>query len=335
MAENILVTGAGGFIGSHLTDYLLEEGVSKNNLRLFVWNKADDLNIRHEDLQIIKGDIRDKRAVKKAMENINVVFHLAAKIDFEGKTYDEYKSVNVEGTQNLLDECERDKTSKFVFVSSIGVYGLPADIGDINGWDEEHPKNYTNYYGKSKYEAEKCVIRTAGNKGFPYSIIRPASVYGPREKGPTLALYRAIKNHTFMLVGNGENLMHYVFVRDLVEGIRQAQLSKKSEGDYILAGARPTKYKDVVKYVANSVNENTTSFIIPKWLALAVSYPIKYLSVAVGKEPILFPSRVKTMTTTYYYDISKAKKELDYNPKTTFKEGSKVTGRWYLENGYL
>lgn len=330
----ILITGAAGFIGSHLVDLLLEEGISANKLRLYIPKGESLSNLPKEKFDIVRGDIRDKATVKKAMQGIDIVYHLAARIDFEGKSYADYKDVNVDGTQNLLDECGKN-IKKFIFFSSIGVFGLPAGIGDIINWDENHPKTYTNFYGQSKWEGEKKVMEAHAKKGVPYAIIRPASVYGPREKGPTLALYKAIKNHQFLLLGNGLNKMHYVYVTDLVKAARLAEKSSRKTGDYIIGGPQPSTLNEIVLDIAESINGKIPNFYLPKNLALVLSYVMDYAGKLCGIKSPLFPSRVKTMTTNYFYNINKAKKELGYSPKVNFRKGAMLTGKWYIKNNLL
>ena len=199
MAKNgkILITGAAGFIGSHLVDFLIKKE-GRKKLRLFVKKGESLKNLPDSNFDIFFGDICNSKDVKIAMDGVDVVYHLAAKIDFDGKTYEEYKRVNVDGTKNLINECRGKNIRKFIFFSSIGVFGLPARIGEIKNWNETHPKIYTNFYGRSKLEAEEVVVNAGCNFKLPYVIIRPASVYGPREKGPTLALYKAIKSKSFL-----------------------------------------------------------------------------------------------------------------------------------------
>lgn len=220
-------------------------------------------------------------------------------------------------------------------MSSIGVFGLPAGIGNIEGWDETHAKTFTNYYGKSKWEGEKVVMAFHDKHKIPYAIIRPASVYGPREKGPTLALYKAIYNHQFLRIGAGENKMHYVFVKDLVKGTYQAYMSRQKAGDYILAGATPTKFKDVVNTIAQSIGRTIPNFYIPTPVAMVAAYGMGAAGKLLHVPVPLFPSRVKTMTSTYYYSIAKAQKEIEYDPQTSFEKGATATGEWYLNQRWL
>lgn len=335
MSKKILITGAAGFVGSHLVDLLLKKGIPISKLRLLLWNNESKDNLPNLKFDIIRGDIRDKETVKKAMKNVEIIYHLAAKIDFDGKTYQEYKETNVDGTKNLLEECKGKSIKKFVSYSSIGVYGLPAGIGNIINWDESHSPTYTNFYGKSKWEAEIAVREAHRQFGLSYSIIRPASVYGTREKGPTLALYKAINSGQFLMIGNGENKMHYVYVEDLVEATYLAANSKINNGEYIIAGFKPTKFIDIVRDVSNSIGKSVPNIKIPIILAMFVAHIFNILNKVTGIKIPLFPSRVKTMTSSYYYNISKAKKELGYNPKTSFSKGSEIVGKWYFEKGYL
>jgi dihydroflavonol-4-reductase len=336
--DRILITGAAGFIGSHLIDYLIEQGITLSQLRLVVapWDTLDNLN--HLDLsklEIITADIRDKSAMKKAVKGMNYVYHLAARIDFDGKTYAEYEDVNVVATRHLAQACRKQPIKKFIFYSSIGVFGLPAGIGNIENWDETHPKTYTNFYGKSKWEGEKVLIEEHKKTGLPYAIIRPASVYGPREKGPTLALYKAIKNKQFLMIGDGNNKMHYVYVKDLVAATYLAAKSRRISGDYIIAGNKPTTFKKIVRAIATSIGKTTPSWHIPQTVALVMGHGLELIGNIIGVKPPLFPSRVRTMTTTYFYNISKAKRELGYNPQVSFQQGVKITGRWYQQHGWV
>ncbi len=333
--KKILITGAGGFIGSHLVDVLIEKKLKSQLLLMLLPDEPMDNLLHHPDLEIVRGDIRDANFINKIMKNVGLVYHLAARIDFDGKTYAEYEDVNVTGTRNLVDAAIREKVQKFIFYSSIGVHGLPAGIGNIENWDELHPPTYTNFYGQSKWEAEEYIRDAHAKSGLAYTIIRPASVYGPREKGPTLALYRAIKNGHFAIIGTGKNKMHYVYVRDLVEATYLAGTSPNISGEYIIAGAEPTTFTDVVKHVALSCNAKIPTRSIPLFIANILAYVAQCIMSVTGMTLPIFPSRVRTMTTSYFYNISKAKKELGYQPKVTFAKGAKLTGDWYLEHNYL
>lgn len=335
--KKILITGAAGFIGSHLVEYLLKDGESIGRLRLILLENESTKFLPQKKNDIVRGDIRNKDFVKKAMEGVETVYHLAAitSTSIDKSTYKMYKEVNVDGTSNLLEACARKKIQKFIFFSTVAVYGLPPWTGDIINWDESHPKTYSEAYGKSKLEAEEKIIGAHKKWGIPYAIIRPANVYGPRNFGQIYSLYKSIKNHQFFMIGNGKNKMHYVYVTDLVKAVRQIQLSPNRSGDYIIASEEPTEFGNIIRYVAESINEKTPKLHIPKIIALIASSILNICGKIIGVKSPLFPDRVKVMTMNYYYNISKARKEVGYNPKVSFQKGAIETGKWYLKNGYL
>ena len=251
--KRILITGAAGFIGSHLVDLLIEKGLPKSRLRLLIapWDTLENIS-HHFGLEIVRGDIRDKEVLQSVVSGCTHVFHLAAKIDFDGKAYNEYFTINVQPTENLMLEAKEAGAKKFIFYSSIGVHGLPAGIGPIRNFNEQSPPSYSNWYSRSKWEAEERVRHISHNTGMDYAIIRPASVYGSREKGPTLALYKAIKNKQFFIIGSGKNKLHYVYVRDLVEATFTAAFKSKKNAEYIIAGNNPESLASVATSIASS-----------------------------------------------------------------------------------
>lgn len=334
--KKYLITGAAGFIGSHLVDHLLAEGVSAKQLRLIILPDEPLINLpQNEPFEIIRGDIRDQQLINQAMKGVSVVYHLAARIDFEGQTLADYQGVNIDATQYLLNAAVAEKVKKFIFFSSIAVHGLPADRGDIINFSETSPIDPSNPYGESKWVGEKLVRQTHQRHGLPYAIIRPASVYGPREKGPTLALYRAIKHHQFIVIGDGTNKLHYVYVTDLVAAARLAELSKQPTGEYIIAGPEPTSLNELAQAVAASINQTVPSWHLPTWFALTAAYLLEVIKKLTGIPVPLFPSRVRTMTSSYYYTTAKAQSEIGYQPKVSFKKGATSTGRWYLDQHLL
>ena len=335
MKHKILITGASGFIGSHLVEELLTEGVSPASLRLLVLPGDTLDNLPREKFDIVKGDIRNKKTVEKVIKGVETIYHLAAKTVFEGKTYKDFAEVNVEGTQNLLDAVKGKKIQKFVLFSSIAVYGLPAYVGERINCDETWPHNPAEDYGRSKWEAEKRLCRAHKNWGIPYVIIRPTTVYGPRDHQNIYELYKAIKNHYFFRIGNGDNLMDYVYVKDLVKGARQAQLHKSKMNDFILGAGKPITLNEVINSVAKSINEDVPNWHISKNIVLPLSYAFDIFGHILNNSMPLFPNRVKVLTTSCYFNSAKAKKQIGYQPETSFLEGTRITGRWFIKNNTL
>jgi len=332
MQNKILITGATGFIGSHLVSFLLERGLPVNRLRLLVSENSSLKFLPKKNFDILRGDIRNENFVNKSMAGVETVYHLAACSGYKGKTDLDYLEVNIDGTQNLLNACKGKGIQKFVFFSSIAVYGLPAWTGDIINWDENHFKMPSEIYGKSKLEAEKRVIKAYERWDIPYTILRPTSVYGPHDTGQLFELYRAIKKQQFITIGNGKNLMDFVYVKDLVKGAYQAQMYKAKTSDFILAGKKPITFREIAKVVSESINESIQNIYIPKQIALFLSYILDVSGKIIGVKSPFFPSRVRTMTTSYYYNSNKARSAIGYNPKVSFMQGANITGKWLIKN---
>ncbi len=331
-----LITGATGFVGSHLVEELLAQKVKPQNITLLIRSADKRKLLPPHPFTIIIGDIRDKKAVAKATEHVEYVYHLAATSGFQGSTDNDYLDTNVGGTKVLLDALKKKRIRKFLFVSTIAVYGLPAWTGPIEGYDETHPHTYSEIYGKSKEKAEQLIKHVHSRTHIPFAIVRPSSVYGPRDHGQLYELYRAIDKRQFMMIGNGKNVMDLVYVKDLVRGMIRACEAKQKTSEYILSGDTPT-LETVVRQIAASIHAPITPFHIPYALALPASAVAHAAFQSIGKRSPLFPSRVKVLTTSYSYSYAKAQRELGYIPKTPFSKGASLTGKWYLsqKTGHL
>ena len=322
--KKILITGAAGFIGSHLVEHLLNDGVKPKNLKLFVHYKDSLKNLPKKNFEIIKGDICEASIIKKSMKDVDVVYHLAALTLKPEYSEVDYFRVNVEGTKNLLTSAESQKVKKFIFFSSVAVYGLPSCADDIVNFNEMHPKSACEVYGKSKLVGENLVSKSK----IPTVIIRPTTVYGPYDHQSFPDLVKSIKNHQFFIIGNGENKLDYVFVKDLVRAARLAEKNKKTKQDYIIGGGAIT-----INEIAKAIPEITKSWIlpihIPKDIAFIISYFTQFLNFP------LYPSRVNAMTSNFYFDLSKSKKEIGYVPHFPFKKGSRLAIKWLYDNNRI
>lgn len=325
--SKFLVTGAAGFIGSHLVDLLLEDGVEGERLRLLIppWEKLQNLPQQNFDIAI--ADIRDKKAVGRAMKDVTVVYHLAAQTVVDGGTYNYYKDINIEGTRNLLEAAAKNSVRKFIYFSSISVYGLPAWKGNMENFSEASPKLPSEPYGQTKLKAEELVVEAAQKWGLPYIIIRPTTVYGPRDKAGIFQLFKAIQKNVFFFIGNARNKMDYVYVKDLVKITRLAEKKKIENEDFIIGAGKPVTQQYLVECIASSLGKKTPKIHIHKLLALVLAYGVKWSSRLFNLRPLLFPERVKVLTTDCYFNMSKASKLISSTSHTSLKEGMYLTSR--------
>ncbi len=207
----VLITGATGFIGGRLAEYLVEHYGA--NVRALVRRYGRAVRLARYPVQLAPGDLLNTDSLKKAVEGCEVVFHCAFGAVGED---DERRSVTVDGTRNLLEAAVAAGVKRFVHMSTISVHG--ADPGSVI--DEQTPTPYTgDLYGDSKIDAEKLVLEYARTRGLPVVILRPTIVYGPRAGGWTVGPVARMKNGDFTLIDNGNGIANHVYVDDVVQAL--------------------------------------------------------------------------------------------------------------------
>ncbi len=326
---NILVTGATGFIGSHLVEALIDKGYEVYGL--FRDSKKSDF-LRRLGAKPVYGDLLNKDSLKKALTNVDIVFHLAAALHANTKSKKRFFDVNVLGTKNLIEACLESEVKRFLHCSSVGVHGVTKKLANENS-----PCEPTTYYDKSKYLAEKLVRNYLNNGKMDITIVRPAAiVYGPRDFSAMYGLFKAIESKKFMIIGNGRNVIHMIYVKNLVHGMILAAENNIANGQtYILADETLTTVKDIQNIIAKTLNVPKNNLHIPVWLATLMALNFEVLSKIMNFSPPLTFSRVSFLTSNRAYDISKAKKELGFKSLTSLQHGIRETVDWYIKNGYL
>lgn len=320
---NVLVTGASGFIGSHLCEALLAR-----RHRVTALIRPDDNTrwIAHLPLQFVPGDITDKSTLAAAVQEADVVFHLAALLGSED--HREYYRVNVEGTRNLLQACLESPRPprRFLFSSSIAAMG-PS--GKHTTFDENTPCRPVSDYGKSKWQAEQ-EFHTLRDR-LDWTIVRLPLVYGPRSKGGLYSLVRLVQKHVKLLLGNGQTNVAYV--GDVVEGMIAAVESPATVGQtYLLGESRPYSYKEIVDVISRVMRKRAVTVYLP--------YPILYLispfSEIIGRlrrrVPLIRFRNVGYLRHRYWrVDTAKATRDFGYTSRHPLPLGLVRTTAWYAE----
>jgi UDP-glucose 4-epimerase len=300
-ALKVLVTGGAGFIGSHLVDRLVNCGYLVRVLDNLSTGRLDNIrgHLSSGRVEFVEGDVRDASIVEPCVEDIGLVFHLAAitsvpfSVENPGITFD----VNVRGTMNLLRFCSKVGVSKFVFVSSCAVYGEPRFLPVT----EEHPTNPISPYAESKLAAEKFCLGFHERRLLPAVILRLFNVYGLRqgasEYGGVITRFIDRSNRKLPLVvyGDGGQSRDFVCVCDVVEAIVRSVGRKKAEGEIFNVGfGKPV-----------SINELAKTFL-----------EVAELDLGISNEAARAGDIKRSCA-----DISKAEAVLGYNPKVSLKEG--------------
>ena len=300
---DVLLTGATGLVGQHLLRRLLAEG---DAVRVLALPDTVDRIPKHDRVELLVGDLSRPRVLAEAVEGMEVVYHLAARVLGAGTR--DLISVNVLGMENLLAACARS-VKRFVFISSVAVY---APAPDPDRWPitedaplQAHGSEHLQSYGQSKIEGEKKLLRYHHAHKLEYTIVRPPAVYG--KEAPWLRqLVRRLQENPWPTLTPAAQAfrMHWVHVRDLAEGI-------------ILAGTRSEAANQVFNIAGPEVFTQATMVAL-LWL--------NWVGANDRCVEPLFEARFNG-TDILKYDISKAHRRLGYVPKVRLEDGLReVTG---------
>jgi nucleoside-diphosphate-sugar epimerase len=275
-------------------------------------------------LEIVVGDITDPALLKRLVNGINVVYHLAsAHLDVSlSDAY--YQRVNVDATVELLEAARSAGVSRVVHCSSVGV------IGEIKNppADESLPCHPTNIYEQTKLAGEQAALQFARETGFPITVARPAWVYGPRCPR-TGKLFRTIRKKRFIMFGDGRTLRHPVYVSDAVRGLELCAAADNAAGQvYILAGDRSVTITTLVGMVAEVLGMQPPARRLPVVLGKVAGYGIQLAFKPLGRQPPFSRRSVDFFLKDNAYDISKAKSELGFEPQVDLSTGLRETLRW-------
>ena len=321
-----LVTGATGFVGSWLADRLLAEGAL---VRCLVRPASLGRLRSDQGLEVVPGDVTERASIPAALDGVEIVFHVAGLIKATRES--DYFRVNYLGTINLLEACRSTyRAPRVVLVSSLAAVGPSRPSQPVH---EDSICRPTTPYGRSKLRAEDAVA--AYRSDLPISVVRPPTVYGPRDR-ESLMLFRvaALGVRPRLAVEGSISTVH---VADLVEGIILAATREAAIGrTYFIAGDEQATLDELVDGICSAVGRNGVPLPVPPGLLRGAGRAAE-LARHVGGAPVVFDRWKAEEVLNGYWACSneRAKRELGFEPSVPLREGLKSTARWYKENGWL
>ena len=336
----ILVTGAAGFMGSHLVESLAAED---NDIVSLVKPGGDTSFISDTKTDIIYGDLCDRDSLQAATEGVEVVYHLAAIPKWEANvSQQQYVVVNIEGTRNLFEASALSGVKKVLFVSSLDTTGPSIDGNPVNEETEPRPKNI---YGRTKLEGERIARDYYEKRALEVVIVRLPMVYGPRNLLHLKRYFSTVKSGYYPIVGNGDALMEFCYVKNAVGGLRLAMEKGRSGEIYFISDERSYQFKEVIEAIAEELEVDIKFIKMPIFVAKAMGFSVEILSKFLKFYPFTFKetgrpafsrNAVAWMSkSSLFCDISKAKREIGYKAQHTLREGVRETAEWYKEIGLL
>jgi nucleoside-diphosphate-sugar epimerase len=314
----VLITGGAGFLGINLARYLLERGHRVTSLDFADFDYPERNRITE-----IKGDIRDKAAVEKAMQGVDIVVHTAAALPLYSET--DIMTTDVDGTRNVIEAAKRHGVQRFVHISSTAVYGIP----DHHPLLETDKLDGVGPYGKAKILAEEVCLEYR-KQGMCVPIIRPKSFIGPERLGIFALLYDWAKDGKgFPIPGPGDNLYQYLDVEDLCDAIYLCcTLDAAVANDTFNIGAKnfgtvKQDFQSVLDYAGFG----------KKIVSIPIAPAIFVLSALnkLGLSPV-YTWAYGTVTKESFVSIEKAERVLGYKPKYSNQDALRRNFQWYMDN---
>jgi nucleoside-diphosphate-sugar epimerase len=320
-----LVTGAGGFLGSHLTELLVEAG---ERPRVLVRPGESVTAVAEADVDIHSGDLGDRATLEAALSGVDRVLHCAARTGPWGPER-EYQRTNVLGLETLMRTALAAGVRRLVHVSSITVHG-----NDVRGWaDESTPfREEPNPYSRSKVAGERLLERMIREEGVPATIVRPGWIYGPRDRASFARIARMIETGRMTVVGDGENRLPLIYVGDVARGVLLATEAPQAQGrSYLLVNDEPVTQRDFLAAVAAELDAPTPTRRVPYRLALKLGAAGEAVArlARTQRPPPVMRYGIQLLGGDNRFIITRAREELGFEPLVDLTEGVRRSVEWY------
>jgi nucleoside-diphosphate-sugar epimerase len=317
-----LVTGATGFIGSHLCEELVKRGYEVTCLVRKTSNLKwiEDLN-----LNLVKGDCTNLESLLDAVSDSDYILHVAGLT--KSRSEDDFFCINTKGTENLIKAVyERNpKLKRFVYLSSLSAAGPSKNGTPLQ--ENSSPSPVSNY-GRSKLEGEKAVLKYKDL--IPVTILRPPAVYGPRDKD-LLIFFKVLKKGIFP--DWGKCYYSLLYVDDLIQGIILSAETREAEGKiYFLSDNRCYTNEEIANEISSALNTKVIRLKLPRFIMPFCSF----IGERINKHGIINRDKMRELSYSHWIcDPEKAREEIGFKPKVGLKEGIKWTADWYRIHRWL
>ena len=323
-----VVTGANGFVGSHLVDLLLEK---KYRVRCLVRKTSNMKWLEGKDIEIIDTGLFDKEGLRKAFNDASYIFHVAGVV--KSKKPEGYFKGNVDTTRNLLDAALefKDTIQRFLIVSSQTATGPSLDGIPVNEETKCHP---ITTYGRSKLAEEK-LAQTYMDK-LPITICRAPAVYGERDT-EIMIFFKTFNKGLMTTIGFNRKKISLIHVLDLVYGFLLAATNDKSKNQiYFISSEKYYTWEEIGKVTSDVIGKNPVKVKIPHSVVFSIATIAQFFALFNTGPATLNIEKARDITqTNWTCDTGKAIKDLEYHQKISIEEGIKRTVDWYKKMKWI
>jgi nucleoside-diphosphate-sugar epimerase len=320
----VLVTGASGFLGGRLTEMLAERG---EPVRILARTTSDLRHLSHLQIQIVRGDLDDAAALAEAMRGVRVVYHCAA-CSTDWAAPSTYLRANVAGTQNLLDAAVRaGSVERFLHVSTTDVYGYPRVP-----CDESAPMRDVGLpYNRTKIQGEEAVWRAHRDRGLPVTVVRPATIYGPRGKDFVVEIASMLRQGMMLLIDGGRARGGFTYVDNVAQAMMAAAATSKAVGRaYNISDGTGVTWREYTCALADALGYRRPRFSLPFPIAmtLGASMEVPFGLLKLEGRPLLTRHAVYLLARDQEYPTARAREDFGFAPQVPFAEGMARSAEW-------
>ncbi len=329
--KKVLITGASGFIGS----FLVAEGLQRGfETTAGIRKTSSKQFLQEEGTQFLELNFADKETLKKQLQQAGKFDYIIHNAGLTKTCRTEaFDQVNYQNTRNFIEALQENKQvpEKFIFISSLEAYGPGKPGTTIPVKDTDEPKPAT-LYGKSKLKAEKY-IKSLPN--FPWMIMRPTGVYGPRERDYYL-VFKSIKQGIETYIGDEDQHLTFIYVKDLTGLLFDMLTSDIVHKSYFGSDLKHYTSREFNNLIKKELNKKTIEFHLPKALVKVMAKLNEKIKCTLGKTPTLNLDKYFIISqTNWLCDSSPLVSDFNFNPQYDLERGVKETLNWYLKEKWL
>ena len=326
----VLVTGASGFLGSHIAEQLARQGHSV--VALVRRTSSTRFLSSLPGLELATGAVEDAASVRAAMQHVDAVVHSAGLV--KARTDAEFFDVNVEGTRTLLDAAKSvaPRLRRFVFVSSLAVAG-PSHDGRPVARDAA-PRPVT-CYGRSKLAAERLVIEAKDE--LPVVVIRPPMIYGPRDN-ESFAFFQSVSRRFLPYLGDGRNTLSIIYAADAADAcIRAIDADVPSGQTYFVDDGEVYVWLDMLAELERAIGKRAlVRFGLPFPVIRGAALVSEGMGRLTGKPVMLTRDKLNELAAPHWVcDSTDTRRDLGWAPRVKWAEGARLAAAWYRDHGWL
>ena len=325
--SEILVTGGNGFVGRHLVSALQDRG---DTVRVLALAHEDTSFLEERGVEVYEGDICRRDTLAAPMEGVDAVLHLAAMSDV-WRPIEDYRAVNVTGTENVCRAALAEGVGRLVHMSSSSVYGMALG----RSAHERFPLvPFRDPYPITKAEGDEVVQRMIAEDRLRAVIIRPDQIFGPGDHLHFGRMADRVRAGRGVIVGAGDNALPFVYVTDVVEGLLLALDHEHAVGQaYNITNDHPLTQRQFLQAIAREIGVRPPRLHIPYRALYAAGYAAERLArlTPSRRRPPITRIGVAFFGTDNRYAIDKARRELGYTPRVALRDGVHLAAAWYRE----